>query len=166
MTHKIREIIADDQNGTHTKERKLKQTFLISLALLALPGCNTPPVQIISYEDQPIKHIGNHGVSIEEIQIDIRMAATKAGWNIIPGESPQRMRATRIDGKTSATVEIAFNSTHYSIKYKDSTGLEYLNGCTSKTPNGPIKINGKCISPTYNEWVTELNSEISRRAQY
>ena len=144
----------------------MKRAFITAFTLFALLGCSTPPIQIVSYEDQPIKRISNHGVSIEEIQIDIRMAATKAGWDVTPGESPKRMIATRIDGNTSATVEIAFNLYKYSIKYKDSTSLDYLNGCTSKTPNGPIKVEGKCISPIYNEWVTGLNNEISRSVQY
>lgn len=142
----------------------MKRAFLTTFTLFALLGCNTPPIQIVSYEDQPIKR--NHGVSIEEVQIDIRMAVNKAGWNAVLAESPQHMIATKNDGKASATVEIEFNLDQYSIKYLDSSGLEYLNGCTSKTPNGPVKIEGKCISPTYNVWVTELNNEISRRVQY
>ena len=144
----------------------MKRAFLTTFTLFSLLGCNTPPIQIVSYEDQPIKRYSKHGVSIEEVQIDIRMATNKAGWSIVPGESPQHMIATRSDENASATVEIKFDLHQYSITYRDSTGLDYLNGCTSKAPNGPVKIEGKCISPTYNEWVTGLNHEISKRVQY
>jgi hypothetical protein len=144
----------------------LKRAFITTFTLFALLGCNTTPIQIVSYEDQPIKRISSHGVSIEEIEIDIRMAAARAGWDITPAESPKRMIATRIDGNTSATVAIDFDLRMYSIRYKDSTGLGYLNGCTGKTSGGPIKVDGKCISPVYNEWVTGLNDEISRSVQY
>ncbi len=144
----------------------MKRAFITTFTLFALLGCNTAPIQIVSYEDQPIKRISSHGVSIEEIQIDIRMAVARAGWDVTPGESPKRMIATRIDGKTSATVAIDFDLHTYSIRYQDSTGLGYLNGCTGKTTAGPTRGDGKCISPIYNEWVTGLNDEISRSVQY
>ncbi|MDO9010383.1 MAG: hypothetical protein Q7U78_01050 [Gallionella sp.] len=144
----------------------MKQAFITSFALLALLGCATPPMQMVDYEDQPIKHFGSHGVSIEEVRIDIRIAATKAGWDVPPSEIPDRMIATRSDGKASATVEIAYNLKKYSIKYKDSNGLDFLNRCSGKASGGPAKTDEKCISPTYNEWVKGLNDEISRRVQY
>lgn len=144
----------------------MKRAFITSFTLLALLGCATPPMQIVDYEDLPIKHFGSHGVSIEEVRIDIRMAATKAGWDVPPGELPERMIATRTDGKASATVEIVYNLKKYSIRYKDSNGLDFLNRCTGKAPGGSAKPDEKCISPTYNEWVKGLNDAISGRVQY
>jgi hypothetical protein len=144
----------------------LKQALITSFALLALLGCNTAPVRVVNFEDQPVKRLYNQSVSMDEIQIDIRMAAGKAGWNVIPGELPGHLTAIRINGKTSATVEIIFNLNKYDIKYKDSTSLDYLNGCPDKSSGGQVKVEGKCISQTYNEWVTELNNEISKKLQY
>lgn len=134
--------------------------------LLALQGCSTAPVRLVDYEDQPIRRLNNHGISMEEVQIDIRMAATRKGWNVASGETPGKMLATKIDGKASATVDIVFNLNSYSIKYKDSTGLDRLDRCSSKMPDGSVKIEGRCISPTYNEWLSELNKEISGNMQY
>jgi len=108
----------------------------------------------------------SHGVSMDEVQIDVRMAATKAGWNVAAGETTGKMIAAKYDGKTSATVEITFNLDSYSIKYVDSTEMGRLDGCSSKTPAGSVKVEKRCISPTYNEWVSELNHEISSKMQY
>lgn len=141
----------------------MKQALITSIVLLALLGCNTAPVRVVDYEDQPVKRLYNQSISMDEIQIDIRMAAGKAGWNVIPGELPGHLTAIRINGKTSATVEIIFTLDTYDIKYKDSTSLDYMNGCPDKTSGVQIKV---CISPTYNEWVTELNNEISKKMQY
>ncbi len=144
----------------------MKQAFITSIALLALLGCNTAPVHIVDYEDQPVKRSYNQSISMDEVQIDIRMAASKAGWNVISGELPGHLTAIRIDGKTSAAVEIVFSLDKYSIKYKDSANLDYMNGCTSETANGSNKIGKTCVSPIYNEWVMELNNAISKKLLY
>ncbi len=144
----------------------MKQAVVTSFALFALLGCSTEPVRIVDYEDQPVTHFGSHGISIEEVQIDVRMAAAKASWNVAPSELPGQLTATRADGKTSATVNIIFDLNKYSIKYKSSASLDYTNGCADKTPDGLVRTEGKCISPTYNEWVAELNKEISQKLQY
>ncbi len=144
----------------------MKQAFVTTLTVFALLGCNAAPVRFVEYEDQQIMRASNRAISKEEVQIDMRMAAGKAGWSVTPNELPGRMVATKTDGKASATVEITFNLNKYSIRYKDSTNLDYLNGCADKTSGGAGKVGGKCISPTYNEWVTELNGEISKRMQY
>ena len=103
---------------------------------------------------------------MDEVRIDVRMAATKAGWNVASGETAGKMIAAKYDGKTSATVEITFDLNSYSIKYIDSTEMGRLDGCSSKTPAGSVKIEKRCISPTYNEWVSELNNEISSKMHY
>lgn len=144
----------------------MKQTFIPSLALLALLGCNSAPVRIVDYEDQPIRRLYSQSISVDEVQIDIRMAAGKAGWNVIPSEVPGHLTAIRIDGESSATAEIVYNLNRYSIKYKESRGLDYRNGCTSKAADGSVKPENKCIRPTYNEWVMDLNSAIAQKLQY
>lgn len=144
----------------------MKRIFIPSLASLALLGCNSAPVRIVDYEDQPVKHLYTHAISMDEVQIDVRMAVGKAGWNVISGEVPGHLTAIRIDGKGSATVEIAYNLDRYSIKYKESNGLDYQSGCASKTADGSTKTEGRCIKPTYNEWVMELNTAIAQKLQY
>lgn len=139
---------------------------MASFFLFSLLGCATAPVGLVDYEDQPIRRSMSHGVSMDEVQIDVRMAATKAGWNVAAGETTGKMIAAKYDGKTSATVEITFNLDSYSIKYVDSTEMSRLDGCSSKTPAGSVKVEKRCISPTYNEWVSELNHEISSKMQY
>jgi hypothetical protein len=142
----------------------LKQAFIMAFALLALAGCNTAPVQIADFQDQPVRRLHSQAISMDEVQIDIRMAAGKAGWNVIPDGSSGRLTAIRLAGDASATVEIAFDLNTYSIKYKDSTGLDYSNGCAVKASGSTAGI--RCISPTYNEWVTELNNAMSQKLQY
>jgi hypothetical protein len=143
----------------------LKQAFIMAFALLALAGCNTAPVQITDFRDQPVRRLHSQSISMDEVQIDVRMAAGKAGWNVIPEGSPGRLTAVKLAGETSATVEIAFDLNTYSIKYKDSTGLDFSNGCAAKA-SGSTPAGSRCISPTYNEWVTELNNAMSLKLQY
>lgn len=145
----------------------MKQAHLVaSLALLALLGCNSAPVRITNFENQPINRLYNQSISLDEIRVDVRMATLKAGWNVAAGDTPGHLTAVRFDGDKSATVEVLYDTHKYSIQYTDSTGLEYQNGCTEKTPGGPIKVQGKCISPTYNEWVMELGSALALKLQY
>lgn len=143
----------------------MKQAFITAFTLLALLGCNTAPVQITDFENQAVKRLHHQSISMEEIHIDVRMAADKAGWNVIPGESPGRLTAIRRDGDSSATVEIVFNLNNYSIRYKDSAGLGYGSGCAIKA-SGSAQIGSMCISPIYNEWVAKLNEAMSQKLQY
>lgn len=142
----------------------MKRVFIATLALLALSGCNSAPVRVVDFEDQPVKRLYNQSVSMDEVFIDIRMAAGKTGWNVIPGETPGHLTAIRIDGERSAAVEITYSLNSYSIKYKESAGLDFQSRCTSKSADA--KAGERCIKPTYNEWVTELNNAIGQKLQY
>lgn len=137
----------------------MKYLIAATLTLLALSGCNSAPARITSFENQPINRLYNQSISLDEIRIDIRMATLKAGWNIAAGDTPGHLTAVRFDGDKSATVEILYDTYKYSIQYTDSTGLGYQSSCANKAE-------GKCISETYNEWVTELGNALALKLQY
>lgn len=144
----------------------MRFAHIASLALFALPGCSSAPVSLVDYENQPVRRISSQSISMNEVQIDVRMAVSRKGWSVSAGDVPGRLTATRHDGDASATIEVYYNLNSYSIRYKQSSGLGFANNCTSKAADGQANSGTRCIRPTYNEWVQELNTELSGKLQY
>ncbi|WP_026279958.1 hypothetical protein [Thioalkalivibrio sp. ALJ16] len=124
------------------------RTLLIILftALIALAGCRgTVPVHDIS--DTTVRNVDGDQPSAEQMERAIRTAGVALGW---------RMEETEpglIEGRLNlrehvAVVEIPYAAGQYSIRYKDSSNLNYADGQ---------------IHPNYNNWVQNLDDQI--RAQ-
>jgi hypothetical protein len=137
--------------------------WIASIALLALAACSTPPAKLANFENQSMRRFDNRRLSVEEVLLDIRMAAAKTGWEVVPGARPGHIRATHVDeDKSSATIEIVYDASNYSISYVSSTGLGHVDSCKSSESAGVTR---NCIDPKYNAWVTELNKTIASELQ-
>ena len=110
-------------------------------ALLALAAaCTTVPVQNF---DSKVPG----GLTKEQVREAILNAAEERLW-VAKDESPAVLLATLVvRRKHSATVAIAYDASHYTITYRDSTNLDYENGE---------------IHENYNEWVTKLDRTIQK----
>jgi hypothetical protein len=75
----------------------------------------------------------------------IHRAILSRGWTVA-GETPGVLTATIQKDGISATVDISYTATDYSIVYRDSTGLKY---------------DGNRIHKRYNHWVDRLQASIT-----
>lgn len=112
----------------------------IALGLLMLGGCRTAPV--LNIDAQPIS--GKH--TMQQVEKAIVRAGRTLGWRMHPKESG-RMEGVLYLRTHMAKVDIMYDTSKYSIKYKDSSNLEY----DDKT--GTIHSN-------YNGWIENLNKAI------
>ena len=141
----------------------MRQIFLVLFMSIAVAACSTPPEKLTNFEDQSMRRFDNIKLSIEEVQMDIRQAAAKTGWEVEPGVLPGHIKAThKGEDKAKAVVDIAYDVNKYSISYKSSEKMGYMDSCKS-SKSGSIEHN--CIDPKYNAWVTELNDAISHELQ-
>jgi PBP1b-binding outer membrane lipoprotein LpoB len=125
-----------------------KSLTLISAILLAalLSGCRTAPVH----------NVTNAPVAISKVkyqQDDVRKAILRAGGTL--GWQMRDQSSGHIVGTLSlrshvAVVDVHYDTSNYSIKYKDSTNLKY---------------DGTSIHSNYNGWVENLDRAIRAQLQ-
>lgn len=119
----------------------LKISGVVLAGLLLLSGCRGAAVYNV--ENTPIQA----KVSSSKVYDAIKIAGSSKGWiitNIRPGLAMGKLSLrTHV-----AVVEIPYNETGYSIRYKDSTDLNY------DASNNQIHQN-------YNGWVKNLENAIN-----
>ena len=117
----------------------------ISIALL-VTGCRTPN-QVMNLESVPVQ--ANSSLSADQVFKTIADAGASLGW-IIRKEAPGLAVGTLNLREHRAVVDINYDSTSYSIRYKDSENLKYDSAKNT-------------IHPNYNGWVSNLNKAIATR---
>ncbi|GAA05749.1 hypothetical protein [Photobacterium leiognathi] len=124
----------------------MKKLFLTTLASLLIVGCTSKPVMNLNNVYVPTAVSGQQHTA-EDVQKAILTAAEQRGWSarvIKPG-----LILANISVRThSATIEIPYSSTSYSIDYKDSQNLDY---------------DGTDIHRNYNNWVVRLSRSIQQQ---
>jgi len=115
-------------------------SMLVVISVLALAGCRSGLVMNI--EDAIIPVSEKH--SEENIKKAIVRAGGTLGWQI-KDASPGHLTGTLILREHVAVIDIAYDKNKYSIKYKDSTNLNY---------------DGESIHSNYNGWIQRLNQNI------
>ncbi|PSV00822.1 hypothetical protein C0W80_11590 [Photobacterium leiognathi subsp. mandapamensis] len=124
----------------------MKKLFLTTLASLLIVGCTSKPVMNLNNVYVPTAVTGQQ-YTVEDVQKAILTAAEQRGWSarvIKPG-----LILANISVRThSATIEIPYSSTSYSIDYKDSQNLDY---------------DGTDIHRNYNNWVVRLSRSIQQQ---
>ncbi|WP_017925787.1 hypothetical protein [Thioalkalivibrio sp. HL-Eb18] len=117
--------------------------ILLVAGVLVLAGCRgTAPVHDVS--DTTITDVHGERPSAEQMQQAIRNAGTALGWQI--SETEPGLLEGRLSLRDHiAVVEIPYSDGAYSIRYKDSSNLNYEDGR---------------IHPNYNNWVQNLDNQI------
>jgi len=124
-----------------------KKLFIILflIAVVATTGCpasRTAPVYNIS--NTPISSVSNRSVSSAEVMKAIKRAGLGLGWRMAE-KGPGKLEGTLHVRKHMAKIEIPYNSSGYSITYKDSLELNY---------------DGAKIHNNYNGWIQNLDRAI------
>ena len=113
---------------------------LVPAIALLMVGCRIAPV----YDVQQAPIVATHAVSMADVERAIRTAGASLGWQMVP-RGPGSMEGTLVLRDHRAVVDINYDSKSYSIKYKDSSNLQY---------------DGSTIHSNYNGWIQNLERAI------
>jgi hypothetical protein len=126
----------------------MKSLVVVSVLVLALfgGGCGGTHPLVLNYDREPVpsKVDGTH-YSIEEVQTAVLAACRKKGWSANLAQPGMIEASITIRSRHRAKIEIQFSSTHYTIQYRESSGLDYRNGR---------------IHSNYNHWIAQLDAAI------
>lgn len=122
--------------------RKTLKILIPAIALLVV-GCRIAPV----YNVEQSQITTSRPVSMGEVEQTIRQAGASLGWQMVP-KGPGSIEGTLLLREHRAVVDIKYDTKSYSIKYKDSSNLQY---------------DGTSIHSNYNGWVQRLDNTIRAR---
>jgi hypothetical protein len=109
-----------------------------------LGACQNPPVKDVV--DAPLG--APQGVTLDQVRQAIIVAGAKRGWKF-EQDGPNKLVASHERSGHTATIDITYTTTTFSIAYVDSQHLQYANGT---------------VHPTYNRWIEFLQQDIQDTA--
>ena len=126
--------------------RKIFKRFAAIAVFLLLTGFG-PGTPIYNVQSAPIPP--NPAATLENIEKAVIRAGLTLGWQIVP-KGPGQIEGILLLRTHRAVVDITYDTRSFSITYKDSVNLDYVE--TDKT-----------IHSNYNGWIQNLEKAI--RAQ-
>jgi len=111
-----------------------KRVLMVAVAcsVLALAGCRTAP--IMNVVDAPVGANRN----AQQVEQAIISAGNSLGWEMRPA-GPGKIEGTLLLRDHRAVIDIDYNPSRYSIRYKDSSNMHYDGGSIHKNYNGWIE---------------------------
>jgi hypothetical protein len=125
--------------------------LLVLALILPLAACRRQ-APISNVIDMPVSGARSGSLTKEKAKEVILAACRKFGWAAREIE-PGLIRADYAARSHTATIEIPFSSTRYSIIYKHSTNLKY-------------NAQRQTIHNQYNHWISNLRQEIDTNMAY
>ena len=113
------------------------------LLFLAIAGCKYVPVENV--EEAPL--LAPEEVTLDRVKKGIVRAGEFQDWEMTEVEPGHIVGRLIVRGKHTAAVDILFDTKVFSIRYKDSGGLDY---------------DGETIHQAYNTWVFNLKRDIQK----
>ena len=114
--------------------------LVVPCVLLLLVGCRSAP--LYNVDSTPV--VANKAVTLADVEKAIVRAGGGLGWQIV-SHAPGKAEGTLVLRTHRAIVDITYDTKAYSIKYKDSTNLDY---------------DGTNIHSNYNGWIQNLDKAI------
>lgn len=124
--------------------RKGSWLAIVFVGILFIAGCRSAPLYNVERSSFNL----SEQKSMSEITEAIQRAGTRLGWQMNV-ERPGLMTGTLNLRSHQALVEIPYDTTGFSIAYRDSTNLDY---------------DGTSIHKNYNSWIQNLEREIRVQA--
>jgi hypothetical protein len=124
---------------------KLLHLAAVAMTCVALNAHARGSVPIINHEAVPAITASGQPASAEQIRAALQAAGTPRGWQITPAGNGKALAVLNVRGKHSVSADVAYTRGQYSIKYRDSSNMNY-------EPSG-------LIHPKYNMWVQTLVDE-------
>lgn len=125
---------------------KLLVLLAALLAASSVHAARTAP--LVNYEDVLVASGNGKALTTEQVRKAVIAGASRGHWTASerPGNT---VRLTYSRGGHSAVVDVAYSAKSYSIRYADSTNLNYSQEA------------GKAvIHPNYNKWINSLRQAI------
>lgn len=117
--------------------------ILVAAAAFALGACAmTQPVQNV--ENAPIVLPPGKSVSMNQVTTAIMRAGSRLGWQMQP-QGPGRLSGRLALRGHTAAIDVTHSTKTYTIKYRDSSGLDARDGM---------------IHRNYNSWIQNLDKAI------
>lgn len=116
--------------------------LLLCVASVALAACTSAPIRNVS--DAPVVTGSGKALTADQVRVAIVGAGTALGWSMAPATPGLVTGRIALRGHT-ASIDVRYTPTMYSIAYKDSTNLDFGNGQIHKN---------------YNGWIENLNRDI------
>jgi hypothetical protein len=125
---------------------KILRLLAVALAFLALNAHARGSVPIVNHEALPAITASGKPASAEQIRAALQAAGAPRGWQITPAGNGKALAVLNVRGQHSVSADITYATGQYSIKYRDSTNMNY-DAATN------------LIHPKYNMWVQTLISD-------
>jgi hypothetical protein len=122
---------------------KILRLLAAVLAFVALNAHARSGVPILNHEAVPAITASGKPASAEQIRAAMQAAGAPRGWQITPAGNGKALAVLNVRGKHSISADISYAAGQYSIKYRDSTNMNYEAGTN-------------LIHPKYNMWVQTL----------
>lgn len=118
---------------------------LVVAAVLWASACGANLSPVLNVSHAPVAGVPGGVDPTAYVHDAIRRAVLSRGWTVA-AEAPGVVTATIMKDGLSATVDIPYTATDFSIVYRDSAGLSY---------------DGTRVHKRYNHWVDRLRASIS-----
>src|SRR5688572_6126069 len=128
-------------NGRKQMLHHLKQGLVIAATLLIIACATTQPVHNVT--EAPIA-TNKPNPSMDQVQAAIVRAGSGLGWQMA-ADRPGHITGRLLLRTHVAVVDIDYSPSVYSIKYRESTNLDYDGGNIHKNYNGWIQNLDKAI---------------------
>ena len=112
--------------------------ILVAAAAIALGACTTRGHPVYNVANAPIVLAPGKSANMTQVSSAIMRAGARLGWQMNP-EGPGKITG-RINVKNIlAVIDVEHDTKSYSIKYRDSSGLNAENGTIHQRYNGWIQ---------------------------
>jgi hypothetical protein len=126
----------------------MRKYLCIAVTSLFFSACSTlQPIYNVESASVPANRDGTP-IATTDVARAIHSAASHKGWTAKDITGTQIQASIVVRGRHEATVDISFDSEHYSIQLKRTNGLDQSNGK---------------IHRNYNKWIILLSEEIASR---
>jgi hypothetical protein len=127
----------------------LKSLVIVVIALFSLNVVARETVPIINYDTIAVATNSSKAPSAEQVKQAIITAAGSKGWSIAYQADGKLLATLVVRSKHTIVVEIGSTADSYSLRYKDSTNMNF--GERDGVPS---------IHPYYNKWVLYFKETI------
>lgn len=129
----------------------MKKLVLLVLTLTAFmaPAAHASATPILNVDRQPVARADGKPVTEEQVKEAILRAGALRGWIITPDRDGHMVGNINVRNKHSAKIDISYDAGGFSIKYLDSTNLDFRKGDDGKD----------VIHKNYNRWINNLRQD-------
>lgn len=99
--------------------------LLMAATLFIISGC--APEYVRDYNNISVERFDSKPLTLTDMEHVVRLAAFQEGWQKANVVEPGHILATKEDedGSRSASVDVIYTATQFSIHYKDTRGFHY-----------------------------------------